>query len=104
VFSQTSQRINSAAVVIFDRLNNKPFAALEMEDTSGVPFNTASLIGKTIYVDFWFTACAPCIREIPHSIALQKYFSKDTNIVFLNICIDNNERKAVWKEMVRISK
>jgi thiol-disulfide isomerase/thioredoxin len=101
VFSQSSRRINPAAVAIFDRLNNKPFAALAMEDTSGAIFNTASLIGKTLYVDFWFTACAPCVKEIPYSNALQKYFSKDTNIVFLNICIDNNERKTVWKEMVR---
>ena len=85
----------------FDLLNNKPFTQLQLEDTAGHIFNTALLTGKTIYVDFWFTSCPPCIKEIPYSIALQQFFATDTNIVFLNICIDNIEQKGAWKQMVR---
>lgn len=81
--------------------NEKPFAALFLEDTGGHIFNTASLVGKTVYVDFWFTACAPCIKEIPFGKCLQQFFADDTNIVFLSICIENIDRKPVWKQMVR---
>ena len=72
-----------------------------MEDTSGALVKTSSLLGKTVYVDFWFTTCPPCIKEIPYSKALQEYFALDTNIVFLSICIENIERKTAWKQMIK---
>jgi thiol-disulfide isomerase/thioredoxin len=100
-FSQKGVQFNPALAAIFDQLNNTSFATLDMEDTSGAVFNTASLAGKTIYVDFWFTTCAPCLKEIPYSRSLQQFFSADTNIVFLNICIEETVRKPVWKKFVK---
>ena len=85
----------------YDQLNDKNFSELLLEDTSGNTFNTSSLKGKTVYVDFWFTLCPPCVKEIPFSKSLQQYFAADTNIVFVNICIENHQRKKNWKEMVR---
>ena len=89
------------AVRVFDLLYNKPFATLSLEDTGGHLFNTSAIAGKAIYVDFWFTTCPPCIKEIPYSKALECFFAADTNIVFLNICIDNIERKTAWKQMIK---
>lgn len=86
---------------IFDLLNNKPFAEIQMEDTSGQMFHTSSLLGKTVYVDFWFTSCAPCIKEIPFAKALNQFFSDSSDIVFLSICIQNKEKKEEWKKMVK---
>src|SRR5881398_949665 len=87
VFAQnTSGKYDPYLAASFDQLNNKPFLGLQLEDTSGHIFNTLSLKGKTIYVDFWFTSCPPCLKEIPYSNALQQFFASDTNIVFLNIC------------------
>lgn len=102
-FSQ-SRSLYDTNVARFDFLNNKLFVPLQLEDTSGHIFNTAALMGKTIYVDFWFTSCPPCLREIPYSSSLQKFFATDTNIVFLNICIDNKERRQAWKQMVHDKK
>lgn len=76
------------------------FEELQLEDSSGNFFNTSALIGKLVYVDFWFTTCSPCLKEIPWSDALQQFYAKDTNIVFLNICIEGLERKTAWKKMV----
>src|SRR4051812_9373202 len=104
-FSQnTSRNYDAYVAATFDLLNNKTFIPLQLEDTAGRLFNTSSLLGKTIYVDFWFTSCPPCLKEIPFSAALQQYFTADTNIVFLNICIDNIERKHAWKQMIRNKK
>ena len=80
------------------------FEELQLEDSRGKIFNTSSLLGKVVYVDFWFTACAPCIHEIPYSQALQRFFAKDTNVVFLNICIESLSRKPVWKQMIQDKK
>ena len=95
---------NKQNINLFNQLNGVEFPTLELEDTSGKIISTASLKGKTIYVDFWFTACPPCVREIPFATSLQTYFSADTNIVFLNICIENVDRKNTWKQMIREKK
>jgi len=100
-FCQKLSAYNTFVASTFDNLNNKPFASLELEDTSGNTFNTSSLLGKTIYVDFWFTTCPPCVKEIPYSTTLQKFFANDTNVVFLNICIENIDQKPAWKQMIK---
>ena len=84
----------------FDKLLNQPFPQLALEDEKGDSINTASLKGKTLYVDFWFTQCPPCLKQIPYSESLKRFFAADTNIVFVNICIENVERKEAWKQMV----
>lgn len=92
---------DSAIAETFDLLNGKPFAEIQLEDTSGQLFHTSSLLGKTIYVDFWFTQCAPCVKEIPFAKSLYRFFDTANNLVFLSICIENKERKQAWKEMVK---
>jgi thiol-disulfide isomerase/thioredoxin len=85
----------------FDLLADQTFPSLTFEDVNGNTINTDSLKGKTIYVDCWFTLCPPCLKEIPYSKALQTFFEKDTNVVFLNICIERIERKQAWKDLVK---
>jgi thiol-disulfide isomerase/thioredoxin len=84
----------------FNWLNGQPFADLELENEKGEIVHTSSLSGKTLYIDFWFTTCSPCIKEISHARALHNFFAGDTNVVFLNICIENIDKKDAWKKMV----
>ena len=100
-FSQKQPYWYDSLIQTYSYLNNKDFAEVELEDTAGNRVKTSSLIGKTVYVDFWFTTCPPCLKEIPFSKNLQEYFAADTNIVFLNICIENIERKPAWKQMIK---
>lgn len=51
--------------------------------------------GKVIYLDFWATWCAPCIKEMPHSEKLRQYF-KGKDVAFMFISID--EDYDLWKE------
>lgn len=85
----------------YDRFLNQTFPAMEFEMADSTFFNTALLANKTVYVDCWFTACPPCLYEIPFSQQLQTFFAGDTNVVFLNICIENVERKSAWKDLVK---
>ncbi len=88
----------------FDKLYNQPFPQFELENEKGDSISTVSLKGKTLYVDFWFTQCPPCIKELPYADSLKKFFAADANIVFVNICIENVERKDAWKKMVKDKK
>jgi thiol-disulfide isomerase/thioredoxin len=53
--------------------------------------------GKMVYLHFWATWCAPCIKEIPE---INKLFSKlnEKNIVLINICLDDNIEN--WKQII----
>lgn len=53
--------------------------------------------GKYLYVDFWFSACKPCVAEAP-SAKLLKDTLKNENIVFINVSIDLSKDK--WKEAI----
>ena len=60
--------------------------------------NLDSLKGQVVVLNFWFTACSPCIREIPllNDIA-EKYKDK---VHFLAISFDKND--AYLARVVRI--
>ncbi len=53
---------------------------------------------KYLYIDIWATWCGPCIREIPASYKLQKYFEGRNDLLFLNISIDSDTLK--WKQYI----
>ena len=55
--------------------------------------------GKIIYVDNWATWCGPCIREMPHSVNLQKEYS-DKAIVFVFICNPDNFKNDRAKSII----
>jgi len=102
LFAQYKQTNNPVTLArYFDLLANQQFPSITLEDVNGNLINTDSLKGKTLYVDFWFTLCPPCLKEIPYSQGLQTFFQKDTSIVFLNICIENAERKDAWKSLAK---
>lgn len=54
--------------------------------------------GKIIYIDFWATWCAPCVEEMPNSIAMQKEFS-DKDVVFLYLSLDSKSSTSLWKKI-----
>jgi len=79
-----------------DDAKGKPNLLLGKE---AIPFNikdidgneyTENRKGDVIVLNFWFTACAPCVREIPELNKLVKKFN-NKKIVFLAIATDKKE-------------
>ena len=54
--------------------------------------------GKVVYLDFWATWCAPCIKEMPNTEELKRRFS-GRGVEFIYISIDDTRTK--WLNYVQ---
>ena len=52
------------------------------------------LKGKVIFVDFWASWCAPCLKSLPEFEQLQTSFSGRNDVVVLAINLDENPKDA----------
>ncbi len=46
------------------------FPSFELDDLNGTSFSNEQFGNKVVVMNFWFTACAPCLAEIPHFNAM----------------------------------
>lgn len=53
-----------------------PAPSLALKDISGHRFSLSDYKGKVLLVNFWATWCAPCRKEIPDLIRLQRIHQK----------------------------
>jgi thiol-disulfide isomerase/thioredoxin len=75
--------------------------SFDVEDVRGKRISKAGFAGKVLIVDFWGTWCRPCLKELPHFIALyQKYHDRGLEIVGFN-SEGNDENAEETKSLVR---
>lgn len=66
------------------------FPSFELELLNGGNFSSDSLEGKVTFINLWFTACIPCIEEMPELNKLVEAY-KD-KVEFLSITFDEMEK------------
>lgn len=73
-----------------------PFPAPDftLRDLHGNPVRLSSFRGKGVVLNFWATWCAPCRREIPWFIQLQKQYGP-RGLQVIGISMDDGGSKAV---------
>ncbi len=69
-------------------LIGKPFPIFKITNENK-EWTNQSLVGKTVYINFWFAACSPCMAEMPQINDLYKKFKEDTNFVLLSFTFDD---------------
>ncbi|MDQ8202704.1 redoxin domain-containing protein [Pelagicoccus sp. SDUM812003] len=69
------------------------FPEIDLIDTNGKRWNSETLTGKVVYLNFWSTGCGPCLKEMPELNTAFTYFSDDPDVVILSInCFDTEVR------------
>lgn len=72
-------------------LVGKPLPAFSFPDLQGQRVSTHSLRGKPVVVNLWFTACGPCIAEMPVLNRIRQEKAA-TEVVFLAVTFDKQEK------------
>ena len=63
-------------------LINKPINLFKLTDLSNKLWDSDDVKGKVVVMNFWFTACKPCILEMPHLNRLVAE-NKDKDVIFI---------------------
>lgn len=66
----------------------KPAPAFSLKDMSGRSWTLEQLKGKVVVLNFWFTACPPCIAEMPDLNGLVRRYSPE-KVVFLALTFND---------------
>lgn len=79
---QAGDNIDERFLNFKNTLINKPLETFSLTDLNKKTWTADSLKGKVAVINFWFTACKPCILEMPHLNKLVVE-NKDKAVVFL---------------------
>ena len=64
-------------------------------------YSLANLHGKYVFVNYWATWCAPCIKEIPELNKLNKEHADD--LIILGVDFDQVEGEELKKEIAKMN-
>ncbi|MFV8358344.1 TlpA family protein disulfide reductase [Flavobacterium sp. XS1P32] len=68
----------------------KYFSIEKFKKGNGEKYTKGSLLDRPTLINFWFTSCVPCIKEVPVLNKLKERFDKSIN--FIAITFDNDQR------------
>lgn len=89
---QRTAAIGGLNTVELDEWVGKPFPDFKVTDTTGRVWTKADLLGKPSVLNYWYTGCGPCIREMPELSEWTK------------ICPNVNYLAATWNTAEQIKK
>jgi peroxiredoxin len=83
------KKINEISDSIIKGLIGCQIPDFSVKTIDGKTITTSELKGKIIVLNFWFTACSPCVAEMP---ALNKLVAEynDSNVVFIAFSTDDS--------------
>ena len=90
---ENNNRSEKAIIIDIDHplRAGKMFPDLTVEQLNGEKLSFNDLIGKTVVVNWWHIACAPCIAEMPGLNKLVEQYEQNPNVVFVAIAHNQKE-------------
>lgn len=87
-----------AAALALEAGARVPDAALKPMPGGSAPASLAALRGSVVYVDFWASWCAPCLRSMP---ALRALYGKHKAQGFVVVGVNKDESHADAERFLR---
>jgi thiol-disulfide isomerase/thioredoxin len=77
-------------------------ARIELPDLTGKPVTLAAWQGKVLVINFWATWCAPCRREIPGLIGIQRKHAAN-GVQVVGIAVDQVDKVREYAKEIGIN-
>jgi peroxiredoxin len=84
-------KFNAQMKAFREGLIGKPVRSFKLTDLNNKKWNSKTLKGQVVVMNFWFTACKPCVQEMPLLNEVVAAY-KDRNVVFLAPGLDKEEQ------------
>lgn len=101
-FEEHKEAVRNAEVEQREKQAGGRDVGFRLTDEEGKSFTKENLRGKVVVIDFWYTGCKGCVQMVPILSRVEDLFKDDTNVVFLNVSIDENKEK--WLQSIRQNK
>jgi peroxiredoxin len=82
-------------VTVMGALVGQPAKDFTLKDIDGKSHSLTALKGKTVVLNFWFTACGGCVQEMPELNKVQQQWT-NKNVVFLALGLDDAIRTKAF--------
>ena len=76
-------------------LLNKPAPDFKLTDLKGKQWSLKELRGKIVVLNFWFTSCIPCIKEMPELNKLAEAYNS-REVIFLGLTFNSKEQVQLF--------
>lgn len=98
---QHFKRIDSLKAVQKKEILNKQAPDFNVTTIEGKNIMLSELKGKVVLLNFWFTTCKPCIKEIPELNNLIKEITS-RDMIFLSFCNDSKEKMEILLDRLKL--
>lgn len=78
-------------IAVNQPVRGNPFETAVVRSSDGADFDVAELLGRPMVVNFWFSACPPCKREMPAIEEAHLLFGDSVSFVGVNP-VDSEKR------------
>lgn len=85
----------------YQRLVGQNAPDFRLEDPTGKMVSLHDFAGKVILLDFWFTSCGPCLRQMTYTNPIHDFYKNDSSVAIVSICIDEAQNKNEWKKLIK---
>jgi peroxiredoxin len=79
-------------------VTGRQFPAVDIQTLTGDTFSTADLVGRPLIVNFWYSTCAPCKRELPAFAAAHAKFGDQVRFVGVDTLPPSDTEEAFARD------
>ena len=89
-------------IALNDDLRGEPIETAMLLDANDDEVDLADLIGQPLVINFWFSACPPCKREMPALQTVSETYADTVRFIGVNP-VDSRDRMLAFAEEMGVT-